>query len=424
MECSEEIEKRGNRKRIHTSLSRFLPQVHLCQKSDMPDHCISYAMSDPKDGDFQAKCDHRHNGTQLSPDMKEQWAYDVSTAEQAILAWKAHLVRGVNQDKARIEVIDDLDSSSVLLVQDWAMKFLPRKYRESQTDWFGKRGIPWHVTVAIRKRLGLEMMTFVHIFPACSQDSRAVLAIMSDVMQQLKVAMPDLKKVFYRQDNAGCYHSSTTIVGARVAAEKHQLVLGGMDFSDPQGGKGACDRKAATIKSHVHVHLNSGHDVETPQQLNAAIQSDGGIPCVRVALYESPGPRSTGAPKWEGISLLSNFRHEETGIRVWKGYKVGPGKLVPWERVNAPLPKDLPVIAGNSPSPNLQFAPVKSRHVEKAKSEVQVKESEMPQEPRTSDALFVWPEEGCVSSFLRLTALQEHLVCERHTRRLEYETSR
>jgi len=24
-----------------------------------------------------------------------------------------------------------------------------------------------------------------------------------------------------------------------------------VDFSDPQGGKGACDRKAATIKAHV-----------------------------------------------------------------------------------------------------------------------------------------------------------------------------
>ena len=29
------------------------------------------------------------------------------------------------------------------------------------------------------------------------------------------------------------------------------------------GGKGCCDRKAATIKSHMAIHLNSGHDIES-----------------------------------------------------------------------------------------------------------------------------------------------------------------
>ena len=48
----------------------------------------------------------------------------------------------------RLDVIDELDESSALLFEDWAMKFLPCKYRESQHDWFGKRGLSWHVTVA------------------------------------------------------------------------------------------------------------------------------------------------------------------------------------------------------------------------------------------------------------------------------------
>ena len=63
---------------------------------------------------------------------------------------------------------------------------LSRKYRESQTDWFGKRGIPWHVTVAT-KREGDEMqiLTFVHIFKPCNQDNCAVLAVMADVIRQL-----------------------------------------------------------------------------------------------------------------------------------------------------------------------------------------------------------------------------------------------
>ena len=31
------------------------------------------------------------------------------------------------------------------------MKFLPLSYWETQRDWFGKKGKPWHVSVAVEK---------------------------------------------------------------------------------------------------------------------------------------------------------------------------------------------------------------------------------------------------------------------------------
>jgi len=147
------------------------------------------------------------------------------------------------------------------------MKYLPRKYRESQTDWFGKHGIPLHVTVATRREgEEIKMLTFVHIFQACSQDSCAVLAVMADALQQLKITIPQLEFVYYREDNAGCYHCGATIVSARVIGEQYGVTIKRLDFSDPQGGKGPCDRKAATIKSHMRIHLNSGNDIETPRK--------------------------------------------------------------------------------------------------------------------------------------------------------------
>lgn len=84
---------------------------------------------------------------------------------------------------------------SVLVVQNWAITFMPRKYREIETDWFGKRGIPWHVTVAMRKRSDgkCETLTLCHIFRSCSQDSCAVL---SDVLKDLKNVMPQLQYVY------------------------------------------------------------------------------------------------------------------------------------------------------------------------------------------------------------------------------------
>ena len=93
------------------------------------------------------------------------------------------------------------------------MKFIPRRYRESQTDWFEKRGILWHVTVTMRKGSNgkYETLTLCHVFRSCSQDSCAVLSVMSDVLKDLKVVMPQLQCVYYWQDNAGCYHCGNTI---------------------------------------------------------------------------------------------------------------------------------------------------------------------------------------------------------------------
>ena len=87
----------------------------------------------------------------LLPGVNEELAFTVKEAKANIFVWKAHILRSINQYSARVDVLESLDELSVFVVQDWAMKYLPRKYRESQTDWFGKRGIPWHISVAFRK---------------------------------------------------------------------------------------------------------------------------------------------------------------------------------------------------------------------------------------------------------------------------------
>ena len=171
----------------------FVEKVHISKESCIPDHCRAYALSDPNDPEFQTKCSHKHLDicdrcdnlktvlnnideaiSQMlanNADVIEELTFVTNQAKQAIHAWKAHLLRNVNQDEARTDALDMLDDTSVLLVQDWAMKFLPRKHRESQTDWFGKRGISWHITVAIHRAevdQKFHTMTFVHVFQSCN----------------------------------------------------------------------------------------------------------------------------------------------------------------------------------------------------------------------------------------------------------------
>ena len=50
-----------------------------------------------------------------------------------------------------------------------------------------------------------------------------------------------------------------------------------VDFSDPQGRKSSCNRKAAQIKSNVKSSVNEGHLVTNVRELKQAIESRGGI---------------------------------------------------------------------------------------------------------------------------------------------------
>ena len=158
------------------------------------------------------------------------------------------------------------------------------------------------------------MLTFIHIFQACSQDSCAVLAVMADVLRHLKITIPTLESVY----------CGATIVCARVIGEQYGVNIKRLDFSDPQGGKGPCDRRAATIKIHMRIHLNSGDDIETPTQMKDAILFSGGVSAVNVTLCESIAAPNMPSLKVEGVSLLNNIKYEDDGIRVWKAY----GKLI------------------------------------------------------------------------------------------------
>ena len=100
-----------------------------------------------------------------SEDDKDEAVFLVQKVSEAIAAWKAHQLRSINQDRARLEVLEFLDPSCVLIVQDFAMKFIPVQYREAQSDFFGKRGISWHVSVCLRKVSGkLESQTLFTLF--------------------------------------------------------------------------------------------------------------------------------------------------------------------------------------------------------------------------------------------------------------------
>lgn len=86
-----------------------------------------------------------------SNEKREELEHDLQAEIPKLEEWKSHIIRSVHQDAAKTAAVDGLSETKALLIMDWAMKFLPTSYRETQRDWFGKKGKPWHITVAITK---------------------------------------------------------------------------------------------------------------------------------------------------------------------------------------------------------------------------------------------------------------------------------
>ena len=178
-----------------------------------------------------------HKKKFLNEEDRDEAIFMVKNARQAISEWKAHQLRSAHQDITRLYILQRMSSSSVLIVQDFAMKFIPTRYREAQSDFFGKRGISWHISVCLRKTdKRLEAQTFIHILESGLQDSETVVLIMEHVLRSLKLQHPEITSAYFRQDNAGCYHSSCTILSALVLSSRSKIQVKQIDFSDPQGG--------------------------------------------------------------------------------------------------------------------------------------------------------------------------------------------
>ena len=194
------------------------------------------------------------------------------------------------------------------------------------------------------------------------------------------------------------------MVSAKLAGDAAGVAVIRNDFSDPQRGKGVCDRQAATIKGDIGRYVNEGNDVMNGEQLKTAIESGEGTTGVK-ASYVAANTSRTTSVKWDGISLLNNFQYEENGVRA---FNVRPGKLFPWANFEgaAQLPEPLQVLDPSSQSVigTPTFRTVRHRYVKKMSmdssaeslSEDSVTEQEEPM-------LFPCPEEGCVKAYSHFT---------------------
>ena len=105
---------------------------------------------------------------------------------------------------------------------------------------------------------------------------------------------------------------------------------------------------------------------------------------------------STNVTRITGISLLHNFQYDSNGLRVWKTFEIGKGKLLKWnefEKNSQSFPQELSVVEEGYKDQAYVFASKEAKlHdiCDEEDNEV-VKDSTVDE-----SAMFHGPESGCV----------------------------
>ena len=404
-----------------------------CQADDSecPDHCRKFGLSDPNDPDFQDQCTHQHtlhcpqcdeitcclqNMQQIvkdsrtvsfySKEQQDDFLYDIQKASDAIIQWKAHIMRSVNQECAKQDILEKLDQTSCLLVMDWAMKFLQLRYREKQCDWYGKRGLSWHISSVIARSNSdtIEVISYAHLFDQCTQDWYAVTSILEDLLKQLKVKNPLLQRVYLRSDEAGCYHNSSLIAAVRDVAKEVGVAVHSYHYSEPQSGKDICDRILCPMKSSIRTYCNEGNDVLTAVDMRDALTKHPVKGTTAAVSVVDESKTTLCVNKIENFSSFHNFEYEDSGLRVWKCYGIGKGKCIPYDEIY--IKHQGQTLLQTTESQGF-YDPSEKREVKRRTQASEKMDSSTP--------LFECSVLGCVEEFETFAQLELHLDVGKHT---------
>ena len=111
---------------------------------------------------------------------------------------------------------------------------------------------------------------FCHVFDQCVQNAKTVTSILKHIFFKLRQSTPHVKYAHLRSDNAGCYHGAESLLSIEQLFKDTGVWIRTIDFSDPQGGKGPCDRLAAVINCSVRRFVNERNNCTNAMEFLAA----------------------------------------------------------------------------------------------------------------------------------------------------------
>ncbi len=408
----------------------FVENCSVQEGSQVASHCQFLALSDPDEKRLQEQCNHDHlyvcedcesldeavrNIESLVKEMADESVlFDFNMAKRDLYAWKSHILRSKHQDRARSDVLDSLEANQGLLIFDYAMKILPTKAKESQTDFYGKRGMSDLGFAFVRRNAetGNLEKTSYHIFlQSCDQGSASTAALYKYAIEQIKKDFPSLTQLYDKSDNAVSFHNWAFLNEKKSICKKLGVELLRTDFNDPYHGKDQVDREFAVMKTQLRIAVISGKDVWNVEDILKALQeSPTKIPGAKYAIVELPDLEAKAHPKKPSAPVMKfhSIEYKAGGMLAWRNYSIGCGVPVKYCDPGDWVPSVNEVVGFTESTGMGSMSSREGRRVE-----------EEPDETKVS-----CPEFGCEFQFHDEDELQAHLDLEKHSFDLKKETTK
>ncbi|GMT22477.1 hypothetical protein PFISCL1PPCAC_13774, partial [Pristionchus fissidentatus] len=244
---------------------------------------------------------------------------------QSVDEFRKHQIRTKRSELDRKEIIDSLLPGDALIIWDFSLKVLPNKFVETQSAWYGKSGISYHLSYVIANINGdLKHHSFGHAADDFKQDSVAVSAIAEHVLRILKEK--GINRVFLRSDNAGNYRNAALMCTLYELSIEIGIEVMAYIFSEAQSGKGDADREISHSKRKIREYVRSGGNTTSASEIIDAL-------CAPTLLKASSFFEinvqviSISKAVFPGISSVGSFRFEAGGIRARRHDAYGKGSF-------------------------------------------------------------------------------------------------
>ena len=178
-------------------------------------------------------------------------------------------MRDTQQKKAREYAFANIKENIAFWFRDFCQKVVPVKFRESQQDYYGKKGISIHVAVFLIKQQNLlKQHLYFTVIQRCEHR-------ISDTL--------NLADVVY---NAGSYHRNYCLEVLYNICKNKNIRFLRYDYNEPCCDKEQCNRESAGAKSLLRSFVDADNDMTTANDICKGLRYGFGLKNALVGVIE------------------------------------------------------------------------------------------------------------------------------------------
>ena len=158
----------------------------------------------------------------LQPTKYNQIKYNLQQAEYHIHSFKGFIMRSLLSRRQWNEFKKLEGKGQATMLVDFPMRFEPKKFHTTTTEWYGKASFSWFIAVFTR-RITVDGKDYFRTtkyicivdqgldHDPVKQDQSMVIAIMNKIIHHYKEANADITSLFVKSDNASNFKNESVV---------------------------------------------------------------------------------------------------------------------------------------------------------------------------------------------------------------------